>query len=130
MDKPYSLELLTPAQRELEELANVHMELVGPLSASRITDRIYNALEKLETFPDLGVACKDRLLKAAGYRVLICKNYLCYYRLIGFVVYVYHIVDGRADYPKLLSDLISDESLQSDEQPECGDGSFRGVPMR
>jgi len=106
MDKQFELELLTSAQRELEEIARVHMELVGPLSAGRITDRIYSALERLETFPDLGVVCRDKQLAAAGYRMLICGDYLCFYRLIGIVVFVYHIVDGRSDYPKLLSNLI------------------------
>jgi len=109
MDKVYKLELLKPAQRELEEIARVHMELVGPISARKITDRIYNALENLKTFQELGVACKEKLLAAAGYRMLICGDHLCFYRLIDSVVYVYHIVDGRADYPKLLSDLGTTE---------------------
>jgi len=37
MDKKYELELLTPAQRELEEIGRVHLEIVGPLSARKIT---------------------------------------------------------------------------------------------
>jgi plasmid stabilization system protein ParE len=77
------LELLTPAQRELEEIAYAHLELVGPLSARKITDRIYSALEKLRTYPDLGVACRDKQLAAEGYRMLICGNYLCFYRWIA-----------------------------------------------
>ena len=112
MDEPYKLELLTPAQRELEEIARVHLELVGPASARRITDRIYDALEKLEQYPYLGFVCMDKQLAAAGYRVLICGNYLCFYRLIGIVVFVYHIVDGRADYPKLLAGLEKTENQQ------------------
>ena len=107
MDKKYKLEILTPAQRELEEIAHVHMQLVGPLSAKKITDRIYSALENLEIFPEAGVLCKDKQLAAAGYRMLICGDYLCFYRLISTTVFVYHIVDGRSDYPKMLSDLQS-----------------------
>ena len=105
MEKMYNLEVLTPAQKELEEIARVHLELVGPKSAQKITDRIYSSLEKLELFPEIGIVCKDKYLAALGYRVLVCGNYLCFYRLISRVAYVYHIVDGRADYPKLLSDL-------------------------
>jgi plasmid stabilization system protein ParE len=105
MGKKYELELLTPAQCELEEIGRVHLEIVGPLSARKITDRIYSALEKLKTFPDLGIACRDKNLAAAGYRMLICGNYLCFYRKTDNIVFVYHIVDGRTDYPKLLSDM-------------------------
>ena len=101
----YELKLLDSAQRELEEIALVHFALVGPISARKITDSIYASLEKLKTFPELGIVCRDKQLAAAGYRMLICKNYLCFYRKIGIVVFVYHIVDGRSDYPKLLSDL-------------------------
>jgi hypothetical protein len=47
MDEQYELVLLAPAERELEEIARVHLELVGLLSARKITDRIYSALENL-----------------------------------------------------------------------------------
>jgi len=114
MKKQYKLELLAPAQRELEEIARVHLELVGPLSARKITDRIYDALEKLEIYPNLGIICRDKQLASAGYRMLICGNYLCFYRQIGTMVFVYHIVDGRTDYPRLLSDLEVAENRQSD----------------
>jgi hypothetical protein len=32
---------------------------------------------------------------------LICGENLCFYRIIGKVIYVYHIVFGAVDYPKL-----------------------------
>ena len=114
MDKDYRVELLTPAQRELEEIARVHLKLVGPISARKITERIYDALDKLTQYPSLGIACRDKQLAAEGYRMLICGNYLCFYRLIGTVIFVCHIVDGRTDYPKLLSDLSQVEDQQTD----------------
>jgi plasmid stabilization system protein ParE len=106
MEKQFELLLLAPAQRELEEIARVHLELVGPQSARRITDRIYSSLEHLELFPEMGFRCRDKQLASLGYRTLVCGNYLCFYRQIGKYVFVHHIVDGRSDYPRLLSDLI------------------------
>ncbi|MCG9969591.1 type II toxin-antitoxin system RelE/ParE family toxin [Pelotomaculum terephthalicicum JT] len=106
MRKPkYKLELLTPAQRELEEIALVHMELVGVESARKITDRIYNALDHLRSHPNMGIACIDKMLRSESYRMLICGHYLCFYRLLGETIFVYHIVDGRANYTRLLADL-------------------------
>lgn len=104
-EKKYRLEILSPAQNELEEIAQVHLVLVGPSSARKITDRIYDALELLRNTPHMGVSCKDKPLKLQGYRMLVCGNYLCIYRLIENTVFVYHIADGRADYPKLMDDL-------------------------
>jgi len=43
-----------------------------------------------------------------GYRKLICGNYLCFYRVIGEAVFVYHVADGRTDYPKMFDQLKAD----------------------
>ena len=104
-DTKYKLEILSPAQRELEEIAFVHFSLVGPNSARNFTDKIFNALENLETNPELGMLCRDKQLRMANYRMLICGKYLCFYRIIGSSVYIYHIVDGRTDYPRIFSDM-------------------------
>ena len=101
----YELILLAPAQSELEEIALVHFELAGPQSAQEVTDRIYSYLEKLQSYPELGIACRDKELALQGYRMLICGQHLCFYRTIENKVFVYHIVDGRANYPKLLDHL-------------------------
>ena len=105
--KEYNLEILTPAQRELEEIALVYLELSGAQSARNIINRIYDALDQLRFHFNIGVNCADKPLKLQGYRMLICGNYICVYRLIEDTVVMYHIADGRADYPKLINDLQS-----------------------
>ncbi|MFA7467938.1 MAG: type II toxin-antitoxin system RelE/ParE family toxin [Desulfotomaculaceae bacterium] len=115
MSKPkYKLEFLTPAQRELEEIALVHMELVGVESARKITHRIYGALDYLRSHPNMGVACMDKMLRSQGYRMLICGHYMCAYRLLGETIFVYHIVDGRANYTQLLADLPMQDDSSND----------------
>ena len=47
MDKLHKLDILLPAQVELEEIARVHMALSGPNSARSITNQIYDAMEQL-----------------------------------------------------------------------------------
>lgn len=101
----YKLEILAPAQRELEEIAAVHLSLVGSSSARNITNKIYHTLELLCTFPLSGVIPRDKQLKEVGYRFAISGNYLCIYRLIADTVFVYHIVHGSTNYPKLLKAL-------------------------
>ena len=44
------IEILESAQRELEAIAELHMNLVGPNSARKITDRILDSLSRLERF--------------------------------------------------------------------------------
>ena len=97
----YEVELLAPAWSELEEIADMHIALVGNESAKRITDKILDDIDKLRISPYLGKACEEQILAAENYRRLVSGKYLCFYRIIGKKVYVYHIVNGKSDYPKL-----------------------------
>jgi toxin ParE1/3/4 len=100
----YELKLLAPAWEELEAIADRHLNLVGPDSAQKITEKLLDSLENLKINPLLGIECTDKIIALDRYRKLICGNYLCFYRIIENTVYVYHIVDGRTDYPKIFED--------------------------
>ena len=101
----YKLELLTPAQRELEEIAFVYLELAGADSARRITDQILDSLERLRDYPLSGSLPRDRWLREAGYRLIISGKFIAAYRLMGDTVMVYHIAHGASDYPTLLKEI-------------------------
>jgi len=98
----FGVEILTSAWNELNEIATYYLQLIGPSSAKKITDKILDALQRLEEFPLSCAYVPDEELKSAGYRMLICDNYVCIYKLIDDVVYVYHIANGKTDYSKLL----------------------------
>ena len=97
----YKLEILAPAWAELEEIADYHVMMVGPRAAKNITDEIILSLERLKTYPLSGAAVSDNELNALGYRVVNSGKYVCIYRIIGDTVFVYHIVHGSRDYPRL-----------------------------
>ena len=101
----YKLELLTPAQRELEEIARVYLELAGVDSARRITDQIFDSLERLKTYPLSGSLPRDRWLREAGYRLIISGKFIAAYLLMGDTVFVYHIAHGATDYPTLMKEI-------------------------
>lgn len=101
MDK-YKIELLPSAWAELDEIADMYMELVGVKSAQRITDKILNQLDLLSDNPFMGGIPKYQWLAEQGFRVLVCEKYLCFYKVSETIVEVYHIVDGRRDYPNLI----------------------------
>lgn len=103
------LVLLSPALQELEAIAQLHLELVGPESARKITERILNTLERLELFPFSGHLPKDRVLQRAGYRYVVAGKYICVYRPLGEIVYVYHIAHGATNYPILFKRLLRSE---------------------
>ena len=96
------IEILAPAWKELEEIAEYRLLMVGRISAKKITDRILNALERLEEFPLSCLYVPDTELKSQDYRMLVCDKYVCIYRLLGDTVYVYHIAHGATEYGRLL----------------------------
>ena len=100
-EKNYAVRILDPAQGEMEEIARLYLSLVGAESARRITNKIYDALEQLTRFPLSGPPMRETELRNLGYRFLVVEKYIVIYRLIGDTVFVYHIFDGRSDYPTL-----------------------------
>lgn len=104
------LAILDSAQRELEEIACLHRELVGPNSARKITNLIFNALSRLEQFPLSGPILPDKQLQREGYRYVLAGKYLCIYRLIEDTVFVYHIAHASQNYPTLFKQWQSPEA--------------------
>ena len=104
------LVILEPAQRELEEIAQIHMNLVGPNSARNITNRILDTLSLLEIFPLSGHIPQDKELRNGGYRYVIAGKYICVYRVIAETVSVYHIAHGASSYPTLFKRLLKEEN--------------------
>ena len=100
-EKTYAVQILDPAQKELEEIAQLYLSLAGVHSARKITDKIYDTLEQLTRFPLSGPAMRESELRKLGYRFIVVEKYIIIYRLIGETVFVYHIFEGRSDYPTL-----------------------------
>lgn len=109
-----NLVILEPAQRELEEIAQIHMNLVGPESARNVTNGILDTLSRLEQFPLSGHIPRDKELRNGGYRYVIAGKYICVYRLIGQTVFVYHIAHGASNYPSLFKQLLKGNSSEHD----------------
>jgi len=105
MDPKLDLRILTPAQFNLERIALLHLSYAGSASARKITDALYDAMEHLRKFPEMGFELPDAELRSLGYRGLLEGHYLCIYRRIEKVIYIYHVVDTRSDYPQLWKTL-------------------------
>lgn len=103
------LVILEPAQRELEEIAQLHMNLVGPNSARKITDLILDTLSRLEMFRCPAIFRRTKELRNGGYRLVIAGKYICVYRLIADAAFVYHIAHGASNYPTTFKRLLKEE---------------------
>jgi len=95
------IEILTPALHDIDKIADYHLLAVGPVSAEKITDKLLDSIEKLGEYPLMGTEHTDPVLQKEGYRKLVCGEYICIYRLIDDTIYIYRVVHGATDYPKL-----------------------------
>lgn len=94
---------LSPAQSDFEEIVKYHILEVGTVSARQISATMETTINKLMDFPLMGQTHPDPILAANGFRKLILtKTYVAIYKLIDDTVYIYRIVNGRTDYPRLL----------------------------
>jgi len=78
---------------------------VGPASARKVTDALYDAMEHLRQFLEMGFELPDMELRSSGYRGLLEGHYLCVYRRIEKVIFIYQVADTRSDYPQLWKTL-------------------------
>ena len=96
------IEFLQASWLDIDRISDLHLMLVGPKSAEEITDKLLDTIALLAEQPYMGALHPDPSLAGHQYRKLICGKYVCIYKLTSQTVYVYRIVDGRTDYPKLL----------------------------
>lgn len=72
--------------------------------ALRYLDKIEEAINTLQEFPNSGSIPRYSILKKQGYRVVVIGSHLVFYKIDedNKVVIVYAIVDGRMEYKNLI----------------------------
>lgn len=94
---------LAPAREDILDIARYHIANAGVNSAREITERIVSTINRLLEFPLMGQTHPDNVLAESGYRKLvITSTYVCIYKVFDDGIYIYRIVNGKTDYPKLL----------------------------
>ena len=100
----YQILLTEGAERDLEVLYGYIAEFDHPANADHVLDRLLQAVESLETFPERGAYPKELIaLGIREYRQTAFKPYRVIYRVLGQQVFVYLIADGRRDMQSLLA---------------------------
>ncbi|HZK44297.1 MAG TPA: type II toxin-antitoxin system RelE/ParE family toxin [Syntrophomonadaceae bacterium] len=73
-------------------------------TALRYLDKIEEAINRLQEFPNSGSIPRYSILKKQGYRVVIIERHLVFYK-VNYeekTVIIYAIVDGRREYKNLI----------------------------
>lgn len=103
MREQCKVKILPTAWEDLKKIEDYYLLQFGVESAMKVTGKILDSIERLESFPDSGSLTPDKWLNKQGYRMVISERHVSIYRQIGKIVYVYHIADTQAEYTKLFS---------------------------
>ena len=92
------VEWLYEARNEYRDILTFYREKVGTKYARAFSQKVLSAVRQLERFPESGVIKYDTLMGKYGFRALFIDQYVCIYKIIDEVVYIYHFTDARRNY--------------------------------
>lgn len=98
------IEYSPKAVRDLDEIwGYIENELSNPSAAQNTVDGIMDKIDDLAMFPESGAKLEFDDGMDSGYRFVVFKNYLAFYRLKpNKVIYVDHVVYAGRDYMRIL----------------------------
>jgi toxin ParE1/3/4 len=96
-----SVRLLRRARRDLQEIYDF-LSREAPARAEPIVDRLFVAVESLESLAHRGAKPRDPFLRAAGYRFLVEGTHLIFYKVVGRQVRVYRVLHAKRAYRGIL----------------------------
>jgi len=96
----YDVRFLQEAMDDFEEIV-LHIAQDSPQNALRMHDIIIEKANDLTIFPKRGRLVPDKKMAAAGYRMLLIKPYIAFYRVVERNVFIYRVLHGAMNYPLL-----------------------------
>lgn len=101
--KTYQVLLTDTAKGDLRDITLYVLEQSKEKDvALKFVGELREQCAALSSFPDRGAYPKDSVLKSAGYRYLVHKEYLIFYRVLGESVYIEGIFNAKKDYTRVL----------------------------
>ena len=92
------------ALKDLDEIWDyIEFELCKPSAAQNTVDDIMDKVDGIASFPESGAKLEFENGLDSGYRYVVFKNYLAFYRVRpNNVVYVDRVIYGGRDYMRIL----------------------------
>ena len=104
----YNVRFLQEALDDLEEIV-LYIAQDSRAAALRMYDEIIGRAHVLADFPKRGRPVPEAKMQKAGYRMLLVKPYIAFYRVAGREVLIYRVIHGATNYPMLLKKMLQQE---------------------
>jgi addiction module RelE/StbE family toxin len=100
----YNVRFLQEAWDDLEEIV-LYIARDSRQAALRIHSKIIEKVTNLTVFPKRGRLIPDKKMAEAGYRMLVIKPYIAFYRVVDRTVFIYRVLHGATNYPMLYEQM-------------------------
>ena len=111
----YEVRFLQEALDDLEEIV-LYIAQDNRAAALKMHDKIIQKAQSLSRFPKRGRYVPDEKMRKAGYRTLLIKPNMAFYRVLGRNVFIYRVIHGAADYPLLYEKMQQEvDAVKSSE---------------
>jgi addiction module RelE/StbE family toxin len=101
------------ARNDLKDIKKyISNELSNPTAAQRVINNIAKRIRGLTQFPLMGAPLNVGDEAYADLRILVCGNYLAFYRPQGETIFIDRILYGRRDYLAILLGDVTDEDMK------------------
>ena len=101
----YDVCFLQEAVDDLEEIV-LYIAKNNREAALRMRDTVVQKADDLSTFPRRGRYVFDLKMRRAGYRMLLVKPYILFYRVVNRSVFIYRVIHGAINYPLLYEKML------------------------
>lgn len=101
----YDLEVTATAKENYNDIAlNIYEQSKSVDIAINFVRKLQADILRLKEFPNIGAFPKDRVLLSAGYRYLVCGEYLTFYTIDENVkkIYILAVFNSKEDYTRVL----------------------------
>lgn len=94
--------LLRRAQADLESIERYLLTEAGSSVAARTVDRLLDVIETLEDHAERAATPRDERLRGLGFRYLVRRPYLVFFRIQPREVRVHRVVHGHRKYAGMI----------------------------
>jgi toxin ParE1/3/4 len=96
-----AVRVLRRAERDVQEVYD-YLAREAPDRADTVVDGLFSTMESLANNAERAALPRDAHLRARGYRFLIRRPYLIFYKVTPRMVRIYRVVHGKRAYFALL----------------------------
>lgn len=103
MESNYRLNIYPSAQKDLASIFEyINNDLANPSAAFKLINTFRERFEDLWFFPESCPLINNEYVKDKTLRKLIVKNYIAFYRIIGYEIQIVRVLYGMSDHQTLL----------------------------